>query len=71
MHNWTMNYIFDKNWNKSEAALLRAHGGKIEKLKHNLKIHLFGGISLKELTPLVMFTETICISHTFRIVFCH
>ena len=45
-----------KNWNKPEASLLRAHGGKIGKLKHNLKIHFFGGIFRKGLTPLVMFT---------------
>ena len=47
-----------KNWNKPAAGLLRAHGGKIGKPKHNLKIHLFGGISRKGLTPLVMFTGT-------------
>ena len=45
-----------KNWNKPEASLLRAHGGKIGKPKHNLKIHLFGDISQKGLNPLVMFT---------------
>ena len=45
-----------KNWNKPSSDLLRAHGGKIGKPKHNLKIHLFGGISRKGLSPLVMFT---------------
>ena len=45
-----------KNWNKPSSNLLRANGGKIGKPKHNLKIHLFGGISRKGLSPLVMFT---------------
>ena len=45
-----------KNWNKPSANLLRAHGGKVGKPKHNLKLHLFGGISRKGLTPLVIFT---------------
>ena len=38
-----------KNWNKQSAELFRAHGGEIGKPKHNLKIHLFGGISRKGL----------------------
>ena len=45
-----------KTWNKPSANLLRAHGGKVGKPKHNLKVHLFGGISRKGLTPLVIFT---------------
>ena len=32
--------------------------GKLGKPKHNYKIHLFGGISRKGLTPLVLFTGT-------------
>ena len=47
-----------KNWNKREAGLLRAARGKIGKPKHNFKIHLFGEISRLDLTPLVMFTDT-------------
>ena len=43
---------------KPKAALLRAHDGKIGKPKHNMKIHLFGGISRKGLTPLVLFIGT-------------
>ena len=54
-----------KNWNKPSSDLLRAHGGKIGKPKHNLKIHLFGGISRKGLSPQVIFTE-IMYSKTFR-----
>ena len=46
-----------KNWHKTpNNNLLRAWGGKLGKPKHNLKIHLFGGISRRGLTPLVMFT---------------
>jgi len=43
---------------KRKLRLLRAAGGKLGKPKHNLKIHLFGGISRRGLTPLVMFTGT-------------
>ena len=47
-----------KNWNKPETGLFQAARGKIGKPKHNLKIHLFGGISRLGLTPLVKFTDT-------------
>ena len=47
-----------KNWHKTpNNNLLRAWGGKLGKPKHNLKIHLFGGISRRVLTPLVMLTS--------------
>ena len=46
-----------KNWHKtSNNKLLRAWGGKLGKPKHNFKLHLFGGISRRGLTPLVIFT---------------
>ncbi len=35
--------------NKPSANLLRAHGGKVGKPKHNLKVHLLGGISRNQL----------------------
>jgi hypothetical protein len=38
--------------------LLRAVGGKLGKPKHNEKVHLFGGISRRGLTPLIIFTGT-------------
>ena len=43
------------NYRKPGCPSLRPHGGKLPKPKHNNKIHLFGGISRKGLTPLVMF----------------
>ena len=46
-----------KKWNKPKATLLRAHDRKIGKPKHNMEIHLFGGISRKGLTPFVLFTR--------------
>ena len=46
------------NYRKPGAPLLRPAGGKIAKPKHNNKIHLFGYISRKGLTPLVMFKGT-------------
>jgi hypothetical protein len=44
-----------KNWTK-DNRLLRAAGNKVGKPKHNIKIHLFGGISRLGLTPLRIFT---------------
>ena len=44
------------NYQKPGVGLLRPAGGKLGKLKHNFKLHLFGGISRHGLTPLVMFT---------------
>ena len=46
------------NYRKPGAPLLRPASGKIAKPKHNNKIHLFGGISIEGLTPLVMFKST-------------
>ena len=46
------------NYQKPGVDLLRAVGGKIGKPKHNEKVHLFGGISRRGLTPLVIFTGT-------------
>ena len=46
------------NYNKPKVGLLRPVGGKMGKPKHNFKVHLFGGISRKGLTPLVIFTGT-------------
>ena len=43
-----------KNWNKKNI-LLRAAGGKVGKPKHPIKVHLWGGISRKGLTPLIIF----------------
>jgi hypothetical protein len=43
-----------KIWNKKNL-LLRAAGGKVGKPKHNIKVHLFGGISRRGLTPLIVF----------------
>ena len=48
-----------KNYRKHSSDILRAAGGKIGKPKYStVKIHLLGGISLKGLTPLVMFKKT-------------
>jgi hypothetical protein len=43
------------NWRKDGQPLLRAAGGKLGKPKHNVKVHLFGGISRKGLLPLIAF----------------
>ena len=43
------------NWRKDGQPLLRASGGKLGKPKHNVKVHLFGGISRKGLLPLITF----------------
>ena len=43
------------NWRKDDQPLLRAAGGKLGKPKHGFKVHLFGGISRKGLTPLIAF----------------
>ena len=53
-----LRYCTRANYNKRKLRLLRAAGGKLGKPKHNFKIHLFGGISRRGLTPLVMFTGT-------------
>ena len=47
-----------QNWVKPGNELLRAAGGKIGKPKHSPKLHLFGAISRKGLTPLVIFKGT-------------
>ena len=36
---------------KSGHPLLRAIGGKVGKVKHNIKVNLFGGISRKGSMP--------------------
>jgi hypothetical protein len=43
------------NWRKDGQPLLRASGGKLGKPKHNVKVHLFGGISRRGLLPLITF----------------
>ena len=48
------------NWRKDDQPLLRAAGGKLGKPKHGFKVHLFGGISRKGLTPLIAFTGKMC-----------
>jgi hypothetical protein len=48
------------NWRKDDQPFLRAAGGKLGKPKHNVKVHLFGGISRKGLTPLITFGGTMC-----------
>ena len=45
---------------KSGHPLLRAIGGKVGKVKQNIKVNLFGGISRKGLTPLVIFQKIMC-----------
>jgi len=45
---------------KSGHPLLRAIGGKVGKVKHNIKVNLFGGVSRKVLTPLVIFQKIMC-----------
>ena len=47
------------NWRKDDQEL-RAAGGKLGKPKHGIKVHLFGGISRKGLTPLIAFQGTMC-----------
>ena len=49
-----------KNWRKDDQPLLRAAGGKLGKPKHGFKVHLFGGISRKGLTPLIAFSGKMC-----------
>ena len=46
-----------KAWNKATGKMniLRTDRGKIGKFKHNIKVHLFGGISRKGLCPLIIF----------------
>ena len=48
----------NSNYRKPEIGLLRPAGGKLGKPKHNFKVHLFGGISRQDLTPLIIFTGT-------------
>ena len=47
------------NWRKDDQEL-RAAGGKLGKPKHGIKVHLFGGISRKGLTPLIALQGTMC-----------
>ena len=46
-----------KTFIKTQNPLLQAAGGKVGKVKHNFKVNIFGGISKKGLTPLVIFTK--------------
>ena len=39
---------------------MRGAGGKLGKPKHGFKLHLFGGISRKGLTPLIAFKGKMC-----------
>jgi hypothetical protein len=43
------------NWRKDQHPSLRAAGGKLGTPKHSFKVYLFGGISRKGLTPLIVF----------------
>ena len=43
------------NWRKDHQPSLRAAGGKLGKPKQGFKVNLFGGISRKGLTPLIVF----------------
>ncbi len=43
------------NWRKDDQPLLRAACGKLGNAKHGFKLHFFGGISRKILTPLIVF----------------
>ena len=60
-----MRWYTAKTWQKPNQPLLRAAGGKVGKVKHNIKVNLFGGISRKGLTPLVTF-EKIMFSDDFQ-----
>ena len=60
-----MRWLTAKTWKKPSQPLLRAVGGKVGKVKHNIKVNLFGGISRKGLTHLVIF-EKIMLSHDFQ-----
>ena len=53
-----LRYTLGMNYRKDSDLMFRAAGGKIGKPKHNYKIHLFGGISRRGLTRLVLFTGT-------------
>ena len=44
------------NWRKDDQPLLRAAGGKLGRPKHGFKVHLFGGISRKGITPPTAFS---------------
>ena len=52
-----------KTWLKTTNPNLRAAGRKLGKVKHNLKVNLFGAISRKGLTPLVIFDKRMCIDN--------
>ena len=60
-----MRWYTAKTWQKPSQTLLRAAGGKVGKVKHNIKVNLFGGISRKGLTPLVIF-EKLMFSDDFQ-----
>ena len=49
-----------KNWRKDDQPSFRAADGKLGKPKHGFKVHLFGGISRKGLTPLIAFSGKMC-----------
>ena len=46
-----------KTWLKTKHPSLRAQGGKLGKVKHNIKVSLFGAISRRGLTPLIIFNK--------------
>ena len=52
-----MRWYTAKTWLKTKHPTLRAHGGKLGKVKHNIKVSLFGAISRKGLTPLIIFNK--------------
>ena len=39
-----MRWYTAKTWQNPSQPLLRAEGGKVGKVKHNIKVNLFGGI---------------------------
>jgi hypothetical protein len=50
------------NWRKDDQPLWRVAGGKLGIPKHGFKVHLFGGISRRGLTPLIAFKGKVCSS---------
>ena len=46
-----------KTWVKSGHPLLRGIGGRVGKVKHNIKVNLFEGISRKGFTLLIIFQK--------------
>ena len=64
LKNWLINglkRIYNPtNWRKHDQPLLRVASGKLGKPKHGFKVHLFGGISRKGLTPIIAFRGKMC-----------